>query len=92
MDIDFADAPFDLKKTRPHEIEEVFEDPFALRLLPDTDREDGQIRYYLLGKTINNRGLFLAFWSNGKKARVISARDLSDDECAYYDRTAAEIR
>lgn len=92
MEVDFTDATYDTKNTKPHEIEEVLEDPFALRLIPDTERDDGETRYYLLGKTICNRGLFLSFWTNGKKARVLAARDLSENEAAYYDRVTAEIK
>ena len=92
MELDFANAPFDTRAFPPREIEEIFEDPFSIRLLPDVDREDGETRYYLLGKTISNRGLFLSFWSNGKSARVIAARDLSEDESAFYDRKVAEFR
>ena len=92
MELDFSGVSFDTKKIKPHEIEEVFEDPFAIRLLPDVDREDGEARFYLLGKTISNRGLFLSFWSNGKKARVVAARELSEDEGAYYDRVTAEVK
>lgn len=92
MELDFTDSPFDTKVFKPHEIEEVFEDPFAIRLLPDTERADGEARYYLIGRTIGNRGLFLAFWSDGKKARVASARELQEDESSYYDRKLAELK
>jgi uncharacterized protein len=92
MELDFTDTPFDTKVFKPHEIEEVFEDPFSIRLLPDTERADGEARYYMIGRTIGNRGLFLAFWSDGKKARVVSARELVDDESSYYDRKLAEFK
>jgi uncharacterized DUF497 family protein len=46
----------------------------------------------LLGKTIGNRGLFVAFWSDGKNARVVSARELVEDEEAYYERRLAELK
>jgi len=92
MELDFADVPFDTKLIKPHEIEEIFEDPFSIRLLPDEDRADNEARYYLLGKTIGNRHLFLAFWSNGKKARVVAAREMADNESAYYDRKLAEFK
>ncbi|MGJ8694828.1 MAG: BrnT family toxin [Verrucomicrobiaceae bacterium] len=92
MDLDFADTPFDTKFIKPHEIEEIFEDPFSIRLIPDTDREDGETRFYLLGRTIGNRSLFLCFWTDGKRARVIGAREMSEDESAYYDRKLAEIK
>lgn len=92
MELDFTDTPFDTKVFKPHEIEEVFEDPFSIRLLPDTERADGEVRYYMIGRTIGNRGLFLAFWSDGKRARVVSARELVDDESSYYDRKLAEFK
>ncbi len=92
MELEFTDTPFDTKAIKPHEIEEVFEDPFSIRLLPDNERADGEARFYMLGKTIGNRGLFLAFWSNGKKARIISARELETDEEAYYERKLAEFK
>jgi uncharacterized DUF497 family protein len=92
MELDFTDTPFNTKVFKPQEIEEVFEDPFSIRLLPDTERADGEVRYYMVGRTIGNRGLFLAFWSDGKKARVVSARELVDDESSYYDRKLAEFK
>ncbi len=92
MDLDFTDTPFDTKAIKPHEIEEVFEDPFSIRLLPDNERSDGEARFYLIGKSIANRGLFLSFWSDGKKARVISARELASDEESYYERKLAELK
>ncbi len=92
MELDFTDVPFDTRKIKPHEIEEIFEDPFSIRLLPDSERADNETRYYLLGKTIGNRHLFLAFWSNGKKARVVAAREMSEDEASYYDRKLAEFK
>lgn len=92
MELDFSNTPFDTTAFKPHEIEEIFEDPFSLRLLPDADRADGEARYYLLGRTIGNRALFLAFWSNGKQARVAAARDMTEDEIAFYDRKLAEFR
>ena len=92
MELDFSDTPFDTKAFKPHEIEEIFEDPFSIRLLPDHERADGEARFYMLGKTIGNRGLFLSFWSDGKNARVISARELVADEEAYYERRLAELK
>ena len=92
MELDFTDASFDTKDFKPHEIEEIFEDPFAIRLIPDNERGDGEVRFYLVGRTIGNRGLFLSFWTNGKKARVVASRELSDDENSYYDRKLAELK
>ncbi len=58
MDFDWIDCHFDLKKITPREVEEVFEDPFSIRLLPENEGPGGEARYFNLGKTINNRYLF----------------------------------
>ena len=58
MEFDWLDAPFDLRKVPPKEIEESFEDPFSIRLmLEDADNSDRN-RYFNLGKTVADRGLF----------------------------------
>ena len=62
MDFDWLDSPFDLRKIMPKEIEESFEDPFSLRLLPDGVGDDEKARYFNLGKSINDRGIFTVFW------------------------------
>lgn len=86
MDLDLIDATFDLKKIRPGELEEVLEDPFAIRFLPDNDRDDGQSRYFALGRTVADRHLFIAFTTDGKVARIIAARDMGEAERRFYDR------
>lgn len=91
MDFDWIGTHFDLKKITPREIEESFEDPFAIRLLPDSgDSSASEARYYALGKTINNRYLFSVFWTDGKKYRVIFCREMTDDEISFYERKNAE--
>lgn len=92
MELDLTDSPLDLKATTPRELEEIFEDPFAIRFLPDADRPDGESRFYLLGRTVQDRHLFLAFWTDGKIARVISVRDMTDGEVRFYQRSYGEIK
>ena len=53
---DWLDAPFDLKSIPPKEIEESFEDPFSLRLLPEGIEDDAKARFFNLGKTLGDRG------------------------------------
>lgn len=91
MELDLIDVCIDLKKYKPREIEEVMEDPFTVRILPDHEREDGESRYYMIGRTIADRYLFLCFWTDGKKARIISVRDLTEGEKRFYDRRYAEF-
>lgn len=90
MEFDWIGCHFDLKKITPPEIEEAFEDPFAIRLLPETDTSTGEARYFALGKTINNRFLFSVFWTDGKNYRVIFAREMADEEISFYERKNAE--
>ena len=92
MEFDWGDAPFDLSELTPREIEESFEDPFAIRLLPDEgDRPDVEARYFSLGKSMQNRPIFRVFWTNGKQYRVIFSRDMSEDERGFYERKNAEF-
>jgi uncharacterized DUF497 family protein len=92
MDLDIIDVQFDLQSLKPRELEEAFEDPFAVRFLPDNERSDGASRYYALGRTVANRYLFLAFWTDGKTTRVVAAREMADTERKFYDRKYAEFR
>ncbi len=86
MELDLRNCPVDLKQTRPGELEEALEDPFSIRFLPDNDREDGASRYYMLGRTIADRHLFIAFSTDGKTAHVYAAREMSEPERRFYDR------
>lgn len=90
MDFDWLDAPFDLKAIPPREIEESFEDPFSLRLLPESET-GSESRYFCLGKTIGNLAIFSLFWTDGKKYRVLYARPMTPDELSFYERKNTEF-
>jgi uncharacterized DUF497 family protein len=92
MEFDWLDAPFDLHKVAPKEIEETFEDPFGLRLMPDVEiAGPGHVRYFNLGKCLSGRGIFSIFWTDGKKFRCISARDMTPEELSFYERKNQEL-
>jgi uncharacterized DUF497 family protein len=91
MDFDWLDAPFDLRKIAPKDIEESFEDPFSLRLLPDFAGTESKARYFNLGKSMNDRGIFAVFWTDGKSYRVIFAREMTPEETAFYERKNSEF-
>jgi uncharacterized DUF497 family protein len=65
------------------ECEELF---FNLPLLIADDRKHSheEPRYYALGQTNLNRGLFIAFSVRENKIRIISARDMSQKEKKVY--------
>jgi len=90
MDFDWLDAPFDLRKITPKEIEESFEDPFSIRLLPEGIADDEKARFFNLGRTVGDKGVFSVFWTDGKKYRVIFAREMTQEEQAFYDRKNTE--
>lgn len=90
MEFDWLDAPFDLKAISPKEIEESFEDPFSLRLMPEGIEDDAKARFFNLGKTLGDRGVFSLFWTDGKRYRVILARDMTAEEATFYDRKNTE--
>jgi uncharacterized DUF497 family protein len=91
MEFDWLDAPFDLQKIAPKEIEESFEDPFSIRLLPEGAEDSDKARYFNLGKSVGDRGIFSVFWTDGKRYRVILARDMSPEEVSFYDRKITEL-
>lgn len=92
MELDLIDVQFDLRAITPRELEEAFEDPFAVRFLPDSERDDGATRFYALGRTVADRYLFCAFTTDGKTLRVIAAREMTETERRFYDRKYAELR
>ncbi len=69
------------------ECEEVFFDP-KKAILKDKLHSDLEGRFILLGKTRQNRLLYLAFTLRNGKVRVISARDVTKrKEIELYEKT-----
>jgi uncharacterized DUF497 family protein len=71
-------------------IEESFEDPFAVRLLPDSSRFAAQARFFNLGMTTRGHGIFTVYRTNGKQARVIFARPFEPEEKYLYQRKLSQ--
>lgn len=90
MEFDWIDTPFDLKALPPREIEESFEDPFSLRILPDM-AQPTEARYFNLGKTMTGRPLFTVFWTDGKNYRAILSREMTPEEAHFYERKNSEL-
>lgn len=65
------------------ECEEAFADP-KKRILHDVYHSQKEKRYILLGITLDNRILYIAFTVRNKRVRVISARDLNRKEKYLY--------
>jgi uncharacterized DUF497 family protein len=72
------------------QISESFEDPFSLRLLPDSNRFASQNRFFSLGYSTNGAGVFAVYTSTGKIVRVLAARDMTKEESFFYERKSKE--
>jgi len=90
MDFDWIGAAFDLSILPPKDIEESFEDPFSIKLLPDVQEGSAEARYYNLGKSLQGKSVFSVFWTDGKHYRVIFARLMTPGEHDFFERKKAE--
>ena len=89
MEFDWKQPPFELNDAlTEREIEESFEDPFAVKLLPDTPRFSVQARFFNLGMSAGGNGVFSIYRTNGKTIRVIHARTFDLEEQFFYSRKA----
>lgn len=86
MDFDWNSSPFDDSSLTQREIEESFEDPFAIRLLPDTPRFSAQARFFNLGMSASGVGVFSVYRTNGRLVRVLHARQFEPEERFFYQR------
>jgi uncharacterized DUF497 family protein len=87
MEFDWNNSPFDVAGSLTvTEIEESFEDPFAVRLMPDSTRFSVQARYFNLGRSAGGVGLFSVYRTNGKMIRVVLARPFTELEEYFYQR------
>lgn len=91
MDFDWINPAFELKTfPTPKDIEESFEDPFSIRLMPDSARFAKQARYINLGRTLAGKGIFSVYRSDGKIYRVMASRPMTEGENYFYERRLAE--
>jgi uncharacterized DUF497 family protein len=87
MEFDWNSPPFKMDGSlKLQDIEESFEDPFAVRLLPDTPRFSVQARFFNLGMSAGGTGIFSVYRTNGKQVRVLHARPMEPEERFFYQR------
>lgn len=79
------DKNWDKHKVRNRETEEIF---FNKPLIVNFDKQHSkkEIRFQVLGRTNENRELFVVFTVRDNKIRVISARDMSKKERRVYEK------
>lgn len=89
MEFDWNSPPFSLSSSLTiQDVEESFEDPFAVRLMPDSSRFSVQARFFNLGVAVNGAGIFSVYRTNGKMIRVVFARPFESEERFFYQRQA----
>ena len=72
MEFDWNNPPFELDSSlTQREIEESFEDPFAIRLLPDSPGLRSRRGFSTWGMSASGDGVFSVYRTNGKQIRVI---------------------
>lgn len=86
MEFDWNNPSFELGSLSQREIEESFEDPFAVRLMPDTPRFGVQARFFNLGMSAGGVGIYSVYRTNGKMVRVLLARPFEPEERFFYQR------
>ena len=87
MEFDWKNPPFDFDGSlTQRDVEESFEDPFALRILPDSPRFSVQARFFNLGMSANGIGIFSVYRANGKQVRIVYARPFEPEERFFYQR------
>jgi len=87
MEFDWNNPPFNLDSSLTlQEIEESFEDPFAIRLLPDSPRFSVQTRFFNLGVSAAGTGIFSVYRTNGRQVRILHARAFEPEERFFYQK------
>ena len=87
MEFDWNNPPFEADSSLTHrEIEESFDDPFAIRLLPDSPRFSVQARFFNLGMWVGGMGICSVYRTNGRLVRVLQARPFEPEERFFYQR------
>jgi hypothetical protein len=92
MEFDWNNLAFELDGSlTTRDIEESFEDPFAVRLLPDSPRFSVQARFFNLGRSAGGTGILSLYRTNGKTFRVIFARPFTPEEAFFHQRKVNQV-
>ena len=92
MEFDWSNPPFSMDPSLSlRDIEESFEDPFAVKLLPDSSRFSVQARFFNLGASAGGLGIFSVYRTNGKQVRVIFARLFEPEERFFYQKKVEQM-
>lgn len=88
--MDFDWSLYNSEEVKSDEVAESFEDPFSLRFMPDAGFIADQSRFFCLGMSLRNKGLFSVYSSNGSQIRVLASREMTEQEVFFYNRKTKE--
>lgn len=91
MEFDWNNPPFELGSLNQQEVEESFEDAFAVRLMPDSPRFGVQARFFNLGMSAGGIGIVSVYRTNGRLVRVLLARPFEAEERFFYQRKMGQM-
>jgi len=92
MEFDWNHPPFECDRSLTlRDIEESFEDPFAVRLMPDSPRFSVQARFFNLGRSASGTGILSLYRTNGRVIRVIYARPFTSEEQFFHQRKVNQM-
>jgi uncharacterized protein len=87
MEFDWSNLPFEWDSSlTPRDVEESFEDPFAVRLLPDSPGSPSRPGSSTWAGRPVDLGVFSVYRTNGKQIRVLYARPFDPEEQFFYQR------
>jgi hypothetical protein len=85
-----AEKNWEKHKVSRSECEQIFfNDPLVVAF--GKKHSQSEERYYALGRTDNNRGLFVVFTRRHHFIRVISARPMSRSERRWYEKENSNL-
>ena len=90
MEFDWNSSAVELGSLNQREVEESFEDPFAVRLMPDSPRFGVQARFFNLGMSAGGVGICSVYRTNGKMLRVLHARPFEPEERYFYQKKMSQ--
>jgi uncharacterized DUF497 family protein len=88
--MDFDWTSYSTPQIPPLEVQESFEDPFCLRILPSSGPLAEHSRFLCLGKCLSGKALFSLYSSDGRKMRPIATRPMTSHESFFYERKSKE--
>ena len=92
MEFDWENQPLQPDcSLKIREVEESFEDPFSVRLLPDSAQFSEKARYFNLGKSAGGQGVFSVYRANGKQIQIILARPFEPEESFFYEQQQGKL-